>query len=141
MSNVSGGDGSGNAGGGTGNTVASHGQESSKPQPVITEEQRQKFRRRVLNAPVTARESRFSRRLDLLNLVLSFAGGAYVMLYADFGEREHLFTPVQTPSFAGLFCDGLHVQQQLRQWYFGKVNKLTELDTADVEELKRQGKL
>ncbi|KAI9474412.1 hypothetical protein LPJ78_004802 [Coemansia sp. RSA 989] len=81
----------------------------------------EKYRRR-LDRLAYRPPSKFSRRLQAINYMTMLAAGTYMVLYLDFGEREHCFSG-------------------LRRWYFGKVNQLWTLSSEEERELRERGQI
>ncbi|KAJ1731028.1 hypothetical protein LPJ61_002730 [Coemansia biformis] len=66
--------------------------------------------------------SRISRGIQALTYALMFGVGTYMVLYQDYGKRQHCFTG-------------------LRKWYFGKVNRLWTLSGEEEKELRERGQI
>ncbi|KAI9137999.1 hypothetical protein BKA69DRAFT_1127704 [Paraphysoderma sedebokerense] len=81
------------------------------------EQRKQKFRQRVLSE-VSLKPTAWSRRLQLLNVAVSLAGGAYFALYADFGPQEHALSPI-------------------RQWWNKQVHNMTTVTKEEVDEFNQ----
>ncbi|KAJ2146139.1 hypothetical protein IW136_000698 [Coemansia sp. RSA 678] len=80
-----------------------------------------KFRRRV-EMFADRPPSKFSRKLQAANYTMMFGVGIYMLLYLDYGPRRNCFT-------------------SLREWYFGKVDRLWTLSKDEEKDLREQGRI
>ncbi|KAJ3351007.1 hypothetical protein GGF32_004494 [Allomyces javanicus] len=88
----------------------------------VSEEQRAKFMRRVLNAKALHEPPAWSRRFHAASIVISLGAGLYTALYYDNGSENHVLS-------------------SFREWFFGKVSRLTSLSDQDLAELKARDKI
>ncbi|CAG8583521.1 13192_t:CDS:2 [Ambispora leptoticha] len=86
----------------------------------LTPHKADKYRRRVEYIENKRFNSRQGRILDFSFMALT--GSLYTVLFADFGEREHCYTP-------------------LRNWVAQKTNKFWTLSDKEKQELREQGRL
>ncbi|KAJ2157029.1 hypothetical protein GGF46_004791 [Coemansia sp. RSA 552] len=85
--------------------------------PKLEERYRRRVDRLALRPP-----SRTSRGLQVANYALMFGVGTYMVLYQDYGDRPHCF-------------------RGLRQWYFGKIDRMWALSAEEEQELRERGQL
>ncbi|RIA92450.1 hypothetical protein C1645_820703 [Glomus cerebriforme] len=81
-----------------------------------------KYGRRIQNLGLTRYLSPYSRSYHVGSIVLSVVTGAYIVLYADFGQDNHCFVPI-------------------RNWYHRKTTEFWSLSDKEKQELSEQGKL
>ncbi|KAG0750621.1 hypothetical protein G6F57_000103 [Rhizopus arrhizus] len=86
-----------------------------------TEEVQERFKRRLQLPKAMAPRPR-ARQIQVLTWVLSVSLTSYVVLFADFGQEKHCFTPI-------------------RNWFQEKKNKFWTLSEEEKRDLREQGKL
>ncbi|KAG0357547.1 hypothetical protein BGZ54_000287 [Gamsiella multidivaricata] len=93
-------------------------------QPISEERRRfleEKYKRRNL-APESLAIRPELRKLHIATIIFAFGLGGYFALYADFGEKETVFSPI-------------------RRYYRRKANEFWSLSEEEKKQLKEQGRL
>ncbi|KAI9266967.1 hypothetical protein BY458DRAFT_587229 [Sporodiniella umbellata] len=89
--------------------------------PVPSEQIQERFKRRLAMPEAMAPTPR-ARQIQLFTYALSISLTGYIVLFADFGQEKHCFTPI-------------------RQWFQEKKSHFWTLTDQEKNDLREQGRL